>query len=103
MTHASESGENLRRAAKNVGLPPRPFLYTIDQISVLLSLSEADIRARYIYFQGRSIGAKSPDLMTARNIAPRTDSPEWRVTETELIRWMRSRGFRYYERSTTRS
>ncbi len=100
MTHASETGENLRDAAKRVGLPPRPFLYTMDQLSVILSLPVQELYKKYIYFEGRSIGHKTKDEMTARNIAPEKTHPEWRVAEQELVRWMRRKGFRYYERSS---
>lgn len=99
MAHGSETGENLRESARSVGLPPRPFLYTVDQISVILSLSEADLRKKHLYFQGRSIGHKTKDEMMARNIAPANETPDWRVAELELVRWMRHKGFRYYERS----
>jgi|SRR5690606_29567355 len=81
-----------------VGLPARVFLFTLDQISVMLDMPERQIAAKYIYFEGRSIGARRRDLMIARNIAPPDEKPEWRVAERELIRWMKSKGFRYYDR-----
>lgn len=83
-----------------IGLPPRPFLYTLDQLSVMLDVPEERIRKAYIYFEGRSIGSRSKQLMTARNIAPGNQNPDWRVAEREFIRWMRTKGYRWYERST---
>lgn len=53
--------------------------------------------SHYLYFEGRSIGARRRDLMIARNIAPPDQDPEWRVTEREFVRWMKTKGFRYYE------
>lgn len=84
---------------KAVGLPPRAFLYTLDQIGVMLDLSAKYIADQYVYFEGRSIGTKYRKLMVAVNIQqdPEKD-PDWRVTEREFIRWMRVKGFRYYER-----
>ena len=51
----------------------------------------------------RSVGTKTREQMLARNIAPRDKTPDWRVAEMELVRWMRFRGFRFYDRSTVRS
>lgn len=83
-----------------VGLPVRPFLYTIDQLSVLLDLPEESLKRQYIYFEGRSIGIKRKDLIAARNIAPADARPDWRIPEKELIRWLKFKGFRYYERGS---
>lgn len=86
---------------EKVGLPPRPFLYTIDQLSVILNLDEQQIKSRYLHFEGRSIGAASRHLLLARNIAPTpTSPPDWRVAERELIRWLKFKGFKYYERGS---
>lgn len=80
-----------------VGLPPRPFLYTLDQVSVLLNISQSLLTQRYLYFEGRSIGTRKRGLMLANNIAPRDEKPEWRIAERELIRWLKYKGYRYYE------
>ena len=92
-------GINLPPNQRAVGLPPRPFLYTVDQLSVMLDLSEAVIMRQYLYFEGRSIGRKLTTLMLAVNISAPDEKPEWRVTEREFIRWMKTKGFRHYERS----
>jgi hypothetical protein len=97
------AGQNLPRQNEAVGLPYRPFLYTVDQIAVLLDLDPKTVLANYLYFEGRSIGSRHKDLMVARNIAPRDQKPEWRVAERELVRWMRFKGFRYYERGVSSS
>jgi hypothetical protein len=81
-----------------VGLPPRPFLYTIDQISQIISVEARIVQSQYIWYEGRSVGARRVDQLRAINIAPRDRKPEWRVAEQELIRWMRTKKLRYYER-----
>lgn len=83
-----------------IGLPPRPFLYTVDQISVLLNLDERSLKNHLIHFEGRSIGAASRDHLLARNISHPDKAPDWRVAEQELIRWMKRKGFKYYDRGT---
>ena len=82
-----------------VGLPPRPFLYTLDQISTILNVDLSEIKARYIYYENRSTGVMSVRLLLAKNIEPdRAQRPDWRVAERELIRWMKVMGFKYYDR-----
>jgi hypothetical protein len=80
-----------------VGLPVRPFLYSVDQIATLLSLTPKAVYDRYLFYEGRSTGVPPRDLLRAVNIAPVDTTPEWRVAERELIRWMKVKGFRYYE------
>jgi hypothetical protein len=92
------AGINLPANPDSVGMPARVFLFTLDQISVMLDISERQIKEKYLYFEGRSIGTKRRDLMIARNIAGQNDTPDWRVTEREFIRWMKVKGFKYYER-----
>lgn len=84
--------------AEKIGLPPRPFLYTIDQISGILSIPVDALKQRYLYFENRSIGDQDRHLIAARNIAPPADRPDWRISEREFIRWMRLKGYRYYDR-----
>lgn len=92
------SGVNLPANPSALGLPAKVFLYTLDQIGTMLSLTPREVSARYVYFEGRSVGSRKMELMVARNIAPEDAPPEWRVAERELIRWMRHKGFRYYDR-----
>lgn len=82
----------------SVGLPPRPFLYSVDQLSVLLEVDPKIVRSKYLWYDGREVGAARKDKLRAVNIAPVNDKPEWRVTEQELIRWMKFKKIRYYER-----
>ena len=88
-----------RRLERTPELPPRPFLYTLDQIAALVSVEEERIRKEYCYFEGRSTGRKYPDLMSCRNVAPALIRwPDWRVSELELKRWFKYMGFRFHER-----
>lgn len=84
----------------SVGLPVKPFFYTLDQIATLLSVEEDRLKKAYIYFDGRSTGRRRPDLMISVNIAPDTEKPEWRVEQRELVRWMKAKGFKYHEYGT---
>lgn len=81
-----------------VGMPLRAFLFTTDQIATMLSVSEQDVKKTYLFYQGRQPGARPRSKMLARNIAPEGEKPEWRVAERELLRWMKVKGFRIYDR-----
>lgn len=100
MPESRGSGAALPVKGDNVGLPPRPFLYTLDQLAVLLDVSEVSLRQSHVYFEQRSTGVRRKDMMLARNIARPNEKPDWRVAEREFIRWMRTKGFRIYERVT---
>lgn len=76
-----------------MGLPYRPFLYTLDQISDLLQLPMSKLSGM-IHYDGRTVGIHHPDNLVARNLMPDGQTPEWRVEELELIRFMKMRGFR---------
>jgi hypothetical protein len=99
MGESRGTGVSLPVRGEAVGLPPRPFLYTLDQLAVILDLTETAL-AHHVYFEGRNTGVRRKDLMLARNIAPATEKPEWRVAEREFVRWMRTKGFKAYERTT---
>jgi hypothetical protein len=84
--------------AEIVGLPVRPFLYTIDQISVMTGISENQLLTSHCFFEQRSIGTPDIHLMKARNLNQGTDRPpDWRILDKEFVRWMKAKGFRYYE------
>lgn len=85
---------------EKVGLPSRPFLWTLDQISVLIAVQEQKLLANYMYLEGRSIGIATRHQIMARNIAPPDQKPEWRVAERELIRWLKFKGYKYYDRGS---
>lgn len=87
---------------KRIGLPIRPFLYTVDQLAVIFDVSEEWVLKNLLYFQGRSTGVYSRNQMLARNISPPNVKPEWRVAENELIRFLKSKGYKHYEKSYLR-
>ena len=97
--HTSAS-YGLNTEEKNIHLPIRNILYTPDTIGVMLELTTKRILTEFLFFEGRSNGACPRYLMTARNIAPPDSPPDWRITEGELIRWMRHKGFVYYRTGT---
>lgn len=97
-SHLRGQSPHLPARPESVGLPPRPFLYTLDQISVILNISQSEVGKR-IYYEGRSTGIRNVRLMIARNINPNLqEKPDWRVAERELIRWMKVMGFKFYDR-----
>lgn len=91
------AGIALPSEAPKVGLPPRVFLYTLDQLCVMIDIDVKSLEKSHVYFEGRSIGTRRRDLMIARNIAAPDEKPEWRVAEREFVRWLKFKGFRYYE------
>lgn len=92
------AGSALPAHPEKVGMPLRPFLWTLDQLAVMLNVEEKTIRGSYVYYEGRSTGVRARDKMTARDIAPEGQRPDWRVAEREFLRWLKVKGFRVYER-----
>lgn len=84
------------RNRKIVDLPPRLFLYTVDQIATLIAVDAHQVY-RYLFLDGREVGSHKPGKMIARNIANDGEPPEWRVAEREFVRWLRHKRFRIYE------
>ena len=78
-----------------VGLPARPFFYTLEQIGALLQLSDSKMKL-FIFYEGRTIIVRNRGHLQAVNIANDDQEPEWRVIEEELIRWMKYKGFQVY-------
>lgn len=91
------SDNTIEAAMGAVNMPPRIFLYTLDQISYMLEIPIRTLRLSYIYFQGVSTGPRNRHMMLARDTSvPGGDSVrDWRVAETELTRWMKLKGFRF--------
>lgn len=79
---------------ESVGLPPITFLYTLDQIATMLNIKQETLVSKYVYFHLRNTRPKRPDEMIARNIAGPGYTPDWRIAQAELIRWLRFKGFR---------
>lgn len=88
---------------KEVGLPVRPFLYTLSQIATLLSMSEDMLHRRIIYYEGRSVHRKQPDELQFINIAKVGTKPAiWMCSEEEFVRWMKYKGFKVRDSSWAR-
>lgn len=81
-----------------IGLPFRVFLYTPDQIATMFSLTTEYVKKNVLFYDVREPGIRPKSKMRAVNIAPEGETPEWRVSEKELIRYLRNRGIKFYER-----
>ena len=79
-----------------VGLPPQPFLYTLDQIATMLQRTEATV-AKYLHFAGISPGKCPEDRMLAANLASVGEAADWRVADAEFIRYLRYKGLKVYD------
>ena len=78
-------------------LPERQFLYTLDQVAMILEVEEKSI-SRILWYRDRDPGPKPPDKMAAVNIMPEGEKPEWRVPESSLKMWFKSKGIRLSRR-----
>lgn len=78
---------------EEIGLPPRLFLYSFDQIAAMLQVKEAYVKNVLAFYENRSPGLRPKGKILARNIAPEGATPVWRVSERELLRFLRYRGF----------
>ena len=88
------------RDIQATGIPLRTFFYTIDQLAVMLNISEAALMKSHIFTE-REPGYQPKWKMRAVNIATPHDRPDWRVADKELIRWLKFKGFRIIERGYT--
>jgi hypothetical protein len=84
-------------AGDRVGLPPRPFFYTLDQLATMLEIEEQALK-RWLHYEGRSIGPCPRDKILVHNLAPEGETPVWRALDRNFIRWLRFKGLRYHER-----
>lgn len=82
----------------SVGLPLRAFLYTLEQISTMTAIPIEKLESELVYYDTRTLGVKYASMLMAHNAARPKDPPLWRVSEDELIRWLRAHGFYVYER-----
>lgn len=78
-----------------VHLPTREFLYTLDQIAIMLDLSRKDLIERLVYFRGREVRRRSRQMIEAVNIAPPEQKPIWRVPESGFRLWLRANRITY--------
>jgi hypothetical protein len=83
---------------REVQLPPRLFLYTMDQVAVILDVTIDQVRQHLAYYEGRSVGRSRKEEIRFRNIAAPDEKPDWRVTEHDLVRWLKFKGYKFYDR-----
>lgn len=81
-----------------VGMPPRVFMYTSDQIAGMLEVKEEYVKKTLFFYDVREPGLCPRSKMRAVNIAPEGETPVWRVTEREFVRFLRHRGVKIFER-----
>lgn len=84
---------------EGVGLPATPFFYYLDQCAQFLQMPTDQFISSYVWFLGRTTGRKSPRQLRAVNMQADTDQqPDWRISEGELVRWLKLLGFKVYSR-----
>lgn len=83
------------READKVGLPPTPFFYTIEQVATLLQVKVDTVEKRLLFYQGRSVGVPPKTKLVATNLMPEGETPEWRILDKHLIRYLRFKGIRF--------
>ena len=88
-----------------IELPTKVFMYTIDQVAMLLDIHMDVLKRNYLFFNGRENRRSTRQDLVAVNIARHDQDPEWRVSEVELVRWMKFKGIKFITptRPTARS
>lgn len=82
-----------------LGLPIRPFFYTVDQIAMLIEVDDVYVKRSLLYYMGRTVGPCPRDKMKAIDISPDSaEKPEWRVPERDFMRWLRFKGVKISNR-----
>lgn len=84
--------------AERMGLPPRIFFYTPDQLATMLELDLEYVERTLLFYEKREPGIVPRNRLRAINIAPEGETPVWRVSEVNLIQYLRAKGIRFYER-----
>lgn len=86
-----------RSARVTVTLPLREFLYTFDQLALILNIEISSLTRDYIFFEGVTAGS-SQGRMRARDIAPPNAAyRDWRVAESSFRMFLRRRGWQVIE------
>jgi hypothetical protein len=80
---------------ETVNLPARIFLYSHDQVAYMLDLTEPQLK-RLMFYSGRQFGSAPVNRIATHNIAPREDPPIWRVSEPEIVRYLKKMGYRFH-------
>ena len=96
LTVPVESSTTVHERRQAVGLPPHPFLYTVDQIADMLQRNKTTIIPN-LHFSGVTPGKCPEGKMLCANLAGSGEGADWRVADSELIRWLRHKGFKVYD------
>ena len=75
---------------RRIVLPERPFFWTLDQVASILQVSEPWLNKRTTY-AGRSLQTGRA-MLRAVNLAEPDDTPVWRISQNELLRWLAHHG-----------
>lgn len=87
--------------APEVNFPRREFFYTIQQVCLMVDVSQKHLEERVLFFWGRSTGSQRGRLK-AINIAAPDAKPIWRVSETDFKIWLRTKGIKFSEQRNVR-
>jgi hypothetical protein len=87
-----------KKDAERIGLPPRIFMFTPDQIATMLEVELSYVEKTLLFYEKRQPGVVPRSKMRAINVAPEGETPIWRVSEVTLIAYLKSKGVRFYER-----
>ena len=79
-----------------IELPLREFLYTLDQLALILNVTENALAVQYLYFEGVSAGTRV-GRMSARDISQDPKQRDWRVAESSFRLFCSRRGWTVVE------
>lgn len=85
----------------DVNLPPREFMYTIEQVAQLLDVSVGFVEKSVCHFYGRSVGSSRGKAITI-NVALPDQKPVWRISETEFKIWMRYKKIKFTQQTNVK-
>lgn len=86
----------MARRAIRVELPLREFLYTLDQLALILNITQNTLATQYLYFEGVSTGTRV-GRMSARDISLDPNRRDWRVAESSFRLFCTRRGWTVVE------
>lgn len=83
------------------GLPVTEFLYTFDQVCHVLGITMTTLK-KIVHFEhlGARVQDRQKEQLRAINVMPSSwhEEKEWRVPESELVKYLDGKGLVIYER-----
>lgn len=70
-------------------LPLKAFMYTLEQVADMLSIDRVYFKNKFVYYKGRTPRVHTSHELAAVNLAKPAEEPIWRISEDELIRWLK--------------